>query len=91
MKTFHNHRARIPTSLFKDIVADLEVTMKQYGEPVQHENEEARSTFLAPVSDSFWPMTFSEMMGLKFAVGTVTEAASKPSGGGGDNHRRIFY
>jgi len=55
MKTFHIHRARIPTSLFKEIVADLEMTMKQYGEPIQHENEEARSRFLAPVSDSFLP------------------------------------
>jgi hypothetical protein len=50
MPTFDIHRARIPTSLFGDIVLDLEVIMKQYGEPVRHKNEESRSRCLAPVS-----------------------------------------
>ena len=55
METFEIHRARIPTSLFKEIVQDIEIAMKQYGEPVQHKNEEARSRFLAPVSDQRQP------------------------------------
>lgn len=46
MPTFDIHRARIPTSLFKDIIGDLQVIMKQYGEPARHKNEEARSRFL---------------------------------------------
>ena len=50
MKTFDIHRARIPTSMFKDIVMDLQIAMNQYGEPLDHKNEEARSRFLAPVS-----------------------------------------
>jgi len=50
MKTFEIRRARIPTSMFKEIVGDLDVTMNQYGDPVQHSNEEARSMCLAPVS-----------------------------------------
>ena len=50
MKTFDIHRARIPTSLFKEIVQDLEIVMKQYGEPLDHKNAAARSRFLAPVS-----------------------------------------
>ncbi|KAK2467391.1 hypothetical protein APHAL10511_000626 [Amanita phalloides] len=49
MPQFFIHRARIPTRLFKDIVSDLEVIMNQYGEPVNHKNEEARSRFLAPL------------------------------------------
>jgi hypothetical protein len=49
MQTFDIHRARIPTSLFKAIVEDLEVSMKQYGEPNEQVNEEARSRYLAPV------------------------------------------
>jgi hypothetical protein len=47
---FDIHRARIPTSMFKDIVKDLEIIMKQYGLPNLHKNEEARARFLAPVS-----------------------------------------
>jgi len=50
MQTFDIRRARIPTSLFKDIVQDLEISMKQYGEPNEQANEEARSRCLAPVS-----------------------------------------
>ena len=50
MPIFHIHRARIPTPLFKDITGDVQVIMKQYGEPVRHGNAEARSRFLAPVS-----------------------------------------
>ena len=50
MQAFDIHRARIPTSLFKAMVEDLDVVMNQYGEPRDHKNEEARSRFLAPVS-----------------------------------------
>ena len=50
METFGVHRARIPTALFKAIVEDLGIVMNQYGEPRDHQNEEARSRFLAPVS-----------------------------------------
>ena len=49
MPTFEIHRARIPTSLFKLIVGDLEIVMNPYGEPRDHKNEKARSRFLAPV------------------------------------------
>ena len=52
MPQFYIHRARLPTRLFKEILSDLEVIMNQYGEPVNHKNEEARSRFLAPVSPS---------------------------------------
>ena len=50
MPTFNIHRARIPSSLFKDIIGDIQIIMKQYGEPIRHKNEAARSRFLAPVS-----------------------------------------
>jgi hypothetical protein len=49
VSNFELHRARIPTSLFQDIVRDMEVMMQQYGPPDGHQNEEARSRFLAPV------------------------------------------
>jgi hypothetical protein len=50
MKMFNIYRARIPTSLFKEIVKDLEIVMNQYGDHSDHENVEARSGLLAPVS-----------------------------------------
>jgi hypothetical protein len=50
MGTFVIHRARIRTSLSKEIVQDIEVALRQYGEPFQQLNEEARSRYLAPVS-----------------------------------------
>ena len=50
MKTFDIHRARIPTSMFKGIVYDIQTAVNQYGEPLDHQNEEARSRCLAPVS-----------------------------------------
>jgi len=43
------HRARIPNALFKDIIGDIQIAMKQYGPPMDHHNEEARSRFLAPL------------------------------------------
>lgn len=48
--TFEMHRARIPNALFKEIIEDIEIVMKQYGPPSDHQNEEARSRFLAPAS-----------------------------------------
>lgn len=58
MQTFDIHRARIPTSLCKQIVEDLDIVMNQYGEPRSQKNEEARSRFLAPVSRQR-PLRFS--------------------------------
>ena len=48
--TLPMHRARIPNALFKEIIEDIEVVMKQYGSTSDHQNEEARSRFLAPAS-----------------------------------------
>ena len=50
--TFDLHRSRIPTSLFKSIVQDMDVLLLQYGPPVEHITEEATSRFLAPVRRS---------------------------------------
>ena len=55
MPAFEIHRARIPTSIFKSIVEDLDIVMNQYGDPRDHKNEEARSRFLAPVSAQRFP------------------------------------
>ena len=49
-------RARIPLSLFRQVVQDVDLTMKQYGKPVQHDNGEARSRFLAPVRSIIHPI-----------------------------------
>ena len=46
------HRARIPNALFKDIIGDIEIVLKQYGPPMDHENKKAMSRLLAPVSVS---------------------------------------
>jgi hypothetical protein len=48
--TFEVKLTRLPTSLFQQIVEDIQLAMKQYGPPDDHVNEEARSRFLAPVS-----------------------------------------
>jgi hypothetical protein len=47
--TFELYRSRIPTSLFRSIVQDMDVLLHQYGPPIEHETEEATSRFLAPV------------------------------------------
>lgn len=49
ISTFEIHRSRIPTDLFKSIVADMDVMMVQYGPPYVHKTEEARSRFFSPV------------------------------------------
>jgi hypothetical protein len=54
MKTFEVHRARIPTSLFKAIVEDISLIMKQYGESIDHKNVEARTRYLAPVGTKLY-------------------------------------
>jgi len=58
MQTFYIHRARIPTLLFREIVADLQILMYQFGDPQDHVNEEARSRFIAPVSCTRISVTF---------------------------------
>lgn len=68
--TLEMHRARIPNALFKDIIGDIEIVMKQYGPPMDHKNEEATSRFLAPVSVyilflSSRPKSFSTVAGLQ--------------------------
>ncbi|KZT51840.1 hypothetical protein CALCODRAFT_487590 [Calocera cornea HHB12733] len=47
--TFPLHRARIPTSLFKEIVGDIEMAVKQYGLPHELDNEPTRSRFIASI------------------------------------------
>ena len=38
--------------MFKDIVYDIQIALNQYGEPLDHQNVEARSRCLAPVRSS---------------------------------------
>jgi hypothetical protein len=52
--TLEMHRARIPNVLFKDIIGDIEIVMKQYGPPMEHNNVEAMSRFFAPVGVSIF-------------------------------------
>lgn len=47
--TFNFYRSRIPASLFRSIVQDMDVLLQQYGSPFEHATEEAISQFLAPV------------------------------------------
>jgi hypothetical protein len=47
--TFDLYRSRIPTSLFKSVVQDMDILLPQYGPPDEHETEEATSRFLAPI------------------------------------------
>ncbi|KAF8806804.1 hypothetical protein BYT27DRAFT_6609038 [Phlegmacium glaucopus] len=49
MPTFDICRARIPNSLFREIISDIQMMLNQYGEPDSHKNEEARSRFLSPL------------------------------------------
>jgi hypothetical protein len=48
--TFEMKLARLPTRLFKEIVEDVQLILKQYGPPDYHCNERASSRFFAPVS-----------------------------------------
>ena len=45
--TFDLCRSRIPTSLLKSIVEDMDILLRQYGPTDEHETEEAKSRFLA--------------------------------------------
>ena len=47
--TFEMFRARLPNETFRQIINDLQVLELQYGPRNEHENEEARSRFLAGV------------------------------------------
>lgn len=47
---FEVNRARITDELFAKIHDDMCVAVNNYGPPMDHENEEARSRFIAPVS-----------------------------------------
>ncbi|KAH9041726.1 hypothetical protein EDB85DRAFT_2139823 [Lactarius pseudohatsudake] len=53
--SFDLHRSRIPTALFGNIVADIDILLLQYGTLQDHATEEARSRFLAPVI-TWWPL-----------------------------------
>ncbi|KAH9006404.1 hypothetical protein EDB86DRAFT_3144168 [Lactarius hatsudake] len=46
---FDLRRSRIPTTLFKNIVLDMDVLLIQYGPPAEQSDAEARSRFLAPI------------------------------------------
>lgn len=46
---FKMHRARIPNVLFREIIEDIEIVMKQYG-PSDDQNVAARSRCLALAS-----------------------------------------
>ncbi|TDL16569.1 hypothetical protein BD410DRAFT_795220 [Rickenella mellea] len=46
---FDLNRSRIPTSIFRTIVEDMDVLMMQYGPFQEHLNEEATSRTLAPI------------------------------------------
>jgi hypothetical protein len=52
IETFDLHRSRMPTTVFKSIVQDIDLMLVQYGPPIDHETEEVRSWFLSPVSAS---------------------------------------
>lgn len=47
MLPLHIHRSRIPLDLLKEICDDLRQAELQYGNIKEHENEEARSRYLA--------------------------------------------
>ena len=47
--TFDLYRSRISASLFRSIVQDMDVLLRQYGPPFEHATEEATSQFLATV------------------------------------------
>lgn len=48
--TFKKHRARIPNILFREMIEEIEIVMKQYGLPSDHQNKEARFRFLESAS-----------------------------------------
>ena len=52
IETFELSRVRIPTSLFRSILEDMDIVMRQYGPNFQHPNVEATSRYMAPVRTS---------------------------------------
>jgi hypothetical protein len=84
--TFELHRSRIPTTLFKSIVEDIDMMLVQYGPPMDHETEEATSRFLSPVSASqqtsscgnlirICPQIFNRLIGVfQFAFRNLPES-----------------
>jgi len=46
---FDLHRSRIPTSLFRAILEDMNIMLIQYGNMQRQTTEEARSRFIAPI------------------------------------------
>ncbi|KAH9072882.1 hypothetical protein EDB83DRAFT_2220190 [Lactarius deliciosus] len=76
---FDLRRSRIPTTLFKNIVLDMDVLLIQYGPPAEQSDAEARSRFLAPIvnhliaqfGSSFQNMPRSVMAGLVTTRGRV--------------------
>ncbi len=65
MVKFEIHRSRIPTTLFKSIVEDMDIMLVQYGPPIEHRTVEAKSQFVSPVSAGKLLMQLSES---KFAL-----------------------
>src|SRR5258708_3887342 len=63
--TFEVHRSRIPTTLFKTIVQDIDILLMQYGPPIEHTTAETSSLFLSPVSAS---QLFIQQSKSKFAL-----------------------
>lgn len=84
--TFELHRSRIPTTLFKSIVQDIDMMLVQYGPPMDHKTEEATSRFLSPVSASqqtssygnliqICPQIFNRLIGVfQFAFRNLPES-----------------
>lgn len=63
--TFEIDRARIPTSMFKQIIWDMQVALNQYGPPIEHQNEETRSRVLSTVQV---PLKFIYKHGIKLTT-----------------------
>ena len=57
--------------MFEDIVQDLDTAMNQYGNPVDHANEEARSRCLAPASAQIYRILFPDLFSLLILIPAV--------------------
>ncbi|KIW22070.1 hypothetical protein, variant [Cladophialophora immunda] len=60
--TFEMFRARLPNSLFEEILDDVGIYQLQYGSPSRHPNEEARARFLS----GYFNRIVAEFSGLMF-------------------------
>ncbi len=63
--------------MFKNIVYDIQIALNQYGEPLDHQNEEARSRCLAPVSSR---LSFGFLHSLAFYSLVTLILAAQPDG-----------